>query len=618
MSMKGGIPETQFSSVYAHLYNWGHGLVEDAKDAITSHPYFDEYWQSKIPALERIECPVYIICGWGDHGIHTRGTLNAYYNINSKEKYLELHQYQKWEFAVSEESLSRQKAFLDRFLLGLSTEVLHWPKVRYTVRERFYVGDWRFASTFPLPNTTYTKMYPTMNKGLSLIALPNASSIAYDARKGKATFDFPVINPLEFVGHAKLKLWVEAKGAENMDLFVTLRKTDRHGNEVFFPWMTIIEDGPIAMGWLRVSRRELDQDRSKPWQPYHSHRRDLEPLKPGQIVPVEIEILPTSCKLRRGETLHVDISGHDYHENGYSKMIPLPRHTETVNQGEHIIHFGGQYDSHLYLPVLPPVSGSALESKKPVKMSLVARRVRGWTDEQFLSEYTGKHAEMTKAMASMVSVLRNYTQVVCCPPPRTERIKPSVYAPWDCMTTLAWSSLDGLWGSLQAPQYKASAGKHVFTDDESVGLLSESFIDFNFDPSQFLKRSSGYMVSLLLATSVSRETDELNLTEDLAARAETIKQVGAGTALLRYVLNRAITPPDPAGFFAGTPFSGFDWLTMGAMEQFWFPDLESINEFFRDTKRWETFQELPPSFNWDNSLLMIGKENVVVNKDLGI
>lgn len=62
----------------------------------TSHVYFDEYWRSKIPALERITCPTYIISSWGDHGIHTRGTLNAYYKIPAKEKYLEIYQYQKY------------------------------------------------------------------------------------------------------------------------------------------------------------------------------------------------------------------------------------------------------------------------------------------------------------------------------------------------------------------------------------------------------------------------------------------------------------------------------------------------------------------------------------------
>lgn len=77
------------------FWNWGKNLVEDSLYGSREHPYFDQYWQSKIPALNKIQCPAYIICGWGDHGIHTRGTLNAWKEISSKEKYLEIHQYQK-------------------------------------------------------------------------------------------------------------------------------------------------------------------------------------------------------------------------------------------------------------------------------------------------------------------------------------------------------------------------------------------------------------------------------------------------------------------------------------------------------------------------------------------
>lgn len=77
------------------LYNWGLNQVEDPADGWNNHVFFDEYWQSKIPALEKITCPCYVLCSWGDHGIHTRGTINAYYGIQSEHKYLELHQNHK-------------------------------------------------------------------------------------------------------------------------------------------------------------------------------------------------------------------------------------------------------------------------------------------------------------------------------------------------------------------------------------------------------------------------------------------------------------------------------------------------------------------------------------------
>lgn len=81
---------------YPYQFNWGRGLVEDASKAHYEHPYFDEYWESKIPRVEEIQCPAYIVCGWGDHAIHTRGTLNGWRRIGSANKYLEIHCYQKY------------------------------------------------------------------------------------------------------------------------------------------------------------------------------------------------------------------------------------------------------------------------------------------------------------------------------------------------------------------------------------------------------------------------------------------------------------------------------------------------------------------------------------------
>lgn len=80
---------------YPMLFNWGSGLVETVESILDKHPYFDEYWQSKIPDLAKIKVPAYIICSWGDQGIHTRGTLNAWKAISSAQKWLEIHQYQK-------------------------------------------------------------------------------------------------------------------------------------------------------------------------------------------------------------------------------------------------------------------------------------------------------------------------------------------------------------------------------------------------------------------------------------------------------------------------------------------------------------------------------------------
>jgi predicted acyl esterase len=75
----------------------------------------------------------------------------------------------------------------------------------------------------------------------------------------------------------------------------------------------------------------------------------MQKLKPKEIVPVEIEIWPSSTKFLAAEILRLVVQGSDvyaYAGVGYA-------HPETLNHGRHIIHTGGKYDSHLLIATLP-------------------------------------------------------------------------------------------------------------------------------------------------------------------------------------------------------------------------------------------------------------------------
>jgi len=128
-----------------------------------------------------------------------------------------------------------------------------------------------------------------------------------------------------------------------------VQKLDAYGDLIGFPFYAVFEDGPVALGWLRASHRELDQERSRPWQPVLAHRREL-PLAAGQIVPLEVEILPSGTLFRPGETLRLVIQGRDVYR--YPRPLIQAWHDDSVNRGPHVIHAGGEYDSHLLVPTL--------------------------------------------------------------------------------------------------------------------------------------------------------------------------------------------------------------------------------------------------------------------------
>jgi predicted acyl esterase len=165
-----------------------------------------------------------------------------------------------------------------------------------------------------------------------------------------ARFEFQFEEKTELTGYIKLKLWVQADGSNDMDLFVAIQKIDRAGYIVPFPFFGNHDDGPVALGWLRVSHRELDEKKSTPYQPVHKHQREIK-LKAGEIVPVEIEIWPSSTLFVRGEKLRVVVQGSDIYSFPYERHTN--EHTSTINKGEHVIYSGGKYDSHLLVPVIP-------------------------------------------------------------------------------------------------------------------------------------------------------------------------------------------------------------------------------------------------------------------------
>ncbi len=101
----------------------------------------------------------------------------------------------------------------------------------------------------------------------------------------------------------------------------------------------------VARGLLQVSRRELDPARSTLYQPVLKGETS-QLLREGEIVEVDIAILPSSTFFAAGERLHLVISPRPaVASNPFVKC-------NDCNRGRHVLHVGGKYDSHLLIPVV--------------------------------------------------------------------------------------------------------------------------------------------------------------------------------------------------------------------------------------------------------------------------
>ena len=148
---------------------------------------------------------------------------------------------------------------------------------------------------------------------------------------------------------------------DDMDVVVQVRKINSTGEEALtttFPCPVLEKDVPFtsllkvsgAQGYLRASHRVSRDDSlssADGQEVFYKHDK-AEKVKPGTIVPLEITLWPMGLTFGPGEGLVLKVSGHGM--NGlffYEATEP-----EDWNVGNHTIHTGGEYDSHLILPIV--------------------------------------------------------------------------------------------------------------------------------------------------------------------------------------------------------------------------------------------------------------------------
>ena len=150
-----------------------------------------------------------------------------------------------------------------------------------------------------------------LHGGLPVEGSPGGEgTVSYDAMGDGVTFiSEPFKQETEITGPMAAKLKVSSS-TEDADLFLVLRVFTADLREVTFMG-AIDPHTPIAQGWLRASHRKLDRKLSTEYRPYHSHD-EIQQLKPGQPVDVDVEILPTCIVVPAGYRIALSVRGKDY------------------------------------------------------------------------------------------------------------------------------------------------------------------------------------------------------------------------------------------------------------------------------------------------------------------
>jgi predicted acyl esterase len=338
---------------------------------VRSHPLDDEFHRDRSPDWSKLDVPLLTAGNWGGHGLHLRGNVEGFVRAATPRKWLELHGLEHWTHFYTDYGVGLQKRFFARFLQDEPNGWDDEPPVRLQVRhlDRF---EERTAAAWPLPDTEWTTAFLEAG-GMSLVAEEPATEeqVSYDATGNGVTFLLPSLDTeTEIAGPIALVLFVSSETVD-ADIFAVVRVFDPDGDEVTFQG-AIDPHTPIAQGWLRASHRRLDPELSLPYRPYHTHER-VEPLDPGDVYRLDVEIWPTSIVAPAGYRLGLSIRGNDYVYEGdlgdsalstfknrltgcgpFLHDDPEDRPPEVFG-GRVTIHTGPEHPSSLLLPIIPRV-----------------------------------------------------------------------------------------------------------------------------------------------------------------------------------------------------------------------------------------------------------------------
>ena len=342
---------------------------EDMWAQVLARALDSPYYRERSADLAKVVVPLLSAANWGGQGLHPRGNFEGYMGAASAHKWLEVHGGSHWAPFYTDYGVKLQKRFFDHFLKGVDNGWDQQPRVQMQVRSPGEKFALRFENEWPLARTQWTQFYlDPIGMGLANAAPAAEATLTYDMMGEGVTFSTPALErEVEITGPIALKLFISSSTAD-ADIFAVLRVFDPGGKEVVFQG-ALDPHTPVAQGWLRASHRKLDAQRSLPYRPYHTHD-EKQPLVPGEVYELDIEIWPTCIVVPKGYRIALSIRGKDYEYAGEAAVLsnmknpmkgcgPFIHDDETDRPpalfgGKVTLQAGPAHQASVLLPVIPP------------------------------------------------------------------------------------------------------------------------------------------------------------------------------------------------------------------------------------------------------------------------
>ena len=346
----GGVYEDGFATVWTSLSTRLARLSTDMAKERKARPLRDDWWQSLVPDLNKITVPMLICTSFSDNGMHSRGSFRAFDQASSDDRFAYTHRGAKWATFYGTDGRRAQLAFFDRYLRA-DNAAPPPPRVRLEVREsRDKVVEVRDEQEWPLARTEWTSLYLAPDGQLTDTVPDSAGQVRFNPRRRAAAFTYTMPADMELTGPMAARLWIEADGADDINLFVGVEKWRRH-QWVPFEGSYGYGRDRVTTGWQKASLRELDTQQSTDAQPVHTFLNP-QPLRNGESVCVDIALGPSATLFRAGESLRLLVSGR-----WLAPRNPLtgqfPAHYRPSTATNSTLRWGPERPARLLIPLIP-------------------------------------------------------------------------------------------------------------------------------------------------------------------------------------------------------------------------------------------------------------------------
>ena len=377
------------------------GREVEAWQSLMDHDSMDAFWEpSGMSAAdyERFDIPSFTVTGWYEGQLKgaVRNHVNAVKTGSNPDDHVLI--VGPWLHGVNRNRVVGERdagpeaiidldairdAWLDHRMLGAPRPEL--PNFLYFVPVR---NEWRGAEAFPPPGTRATKYFLDSGGNANTLAgngtlassqpghgppdsfvydpdnpVPSVSSRTAGARGGlpQGSVDNRAVETRQDVlvfTTDELDEGIEVTGPVSAMIYVS---TDVDDTDISVKLLDVFPDGRAHNLTEGIARAKYRRSYANP-----------EPLEPGTVYGLEVELFPTSGYLPAGHRIRIEVSSSDF-PNFARNLNHMDSDTgSTIRVARTTVHHSSEYPSHILLPVVPP--GAAKPWHPPTRSRSEANR----------------------------------------------------------------------------------------------------------------------------------------------------------------------------------------------------------------------------------------------------